>query len=270
MTLSSTKVILLAVCALGFGWVCHADQNHIVSLDYCADQFTLGLAPREAIAALSMDAERGFSYMRAEAKGLPQVKPSAENVLAYQPTAIIRSYGGGPNAKKFYENLGIRVIQVGFVNTIAEVRAETLRLAEELGNTNAGKRLARDMDQRLAAIQPAPDQAVLYVTPGGVTSGTGTLVNELIEAAGLSNFQQRSGWHSLPLEELTLRQPELLATAFYNAKTNHFNFWSAARHPMIRRQFDQARKIELEGATTACGGWFLMDAIETLSVEASS
>ena len=275
MKIRSTQGILITLLVATLSWASSAfsqpTPNRVVSLDYCADQFALGLLPRSSIAALSMDAARDFSYMRAAAKGLPQVRPSAENVLAFQPDTVIRSYGGGPNAKKFYENLGIRVVQIGYNNSIKQVKTEIRRLAKALNQEASGAALLNDMESRLASI-PRTNQpkSVLYVTPGGVTSGSQTLVDELISAAGLKNYLEQPGWRSLPLEELTLRQPELIATAFYGTSTNHKNFWSAARHPIIQREFAKTQKVALEGATTACGGWFLVDAIEILAAGAES
>ena len=108
-------------------------------------------------------------------------------------------------------------------------------------------------------------ETTLYVTPGGVTGGPDTLIDEMILAAGLSNFQEEAGWHSLPLEKIAYQQPKYVATAFYGVETNHSNFWSAARHPLIRNQLANQTKISLDGATTSCGGWFLLDAIEKLA-----
>ncbi|MEM7366365.1 MAG: ABC transporter substrate-binding protein [Pseudomonadota bacterium] len=247
-----------------------AQQNYhkVVSLDYCADQFVLKLVEPARIAALSKDADREFSYMRDRAAGHKKIRPSAEEVLAVDPDWIVRSYGGGPNARRFYEGIGLTVIQIGYATTIDDVRGEVERVGGLLGRTDEAESVVRDMDQRLARLtRQAQDVApsILYVTPGGVTTGPGTLVHELIVAAGLNNFQQSSGWRSLPLEKLAFDQPELLATAFYNYKTNHENFWSAARHPIIRKQLSATRTIALEGATTACGGWFLVDAVEQLA-----
>lgn len=247
-----------------------AQQNYhkVASLDYCADQFVLKLVEPARIAAVSKDADREFSYMRDSAAGHKKIRPSAEEVLAVDPDLIVRSYGGGPNARQFYESIGLTVIQIGYATTIEDVRGEVERVGGLLGRAAEAESVVRDMDQRLARLtRQAQDveTSILYVTPGGVTTGPGTLVHMLIVAAGLKNFEQSPGWHSLPLEKLAFDQPELLATAFYNDRINHENFWSAARHPIIRKQLSATRTIALEGATTSCGGWFLVDAVEQLA-----
>ena len=247
-----------------------AQQNYhkVASLDYCADQFVLKLVEPARIAAVSKDADREFSYMRDSAAGHKKIRPSAEEVLAIDPDLIVRSYGGGPNARHFYESIGLTVIQIGYATTIEDVRGEVERVGGLLGRAAEAESVVRDMDQRLATLtRQAQDveTSILYVTPGGVTTGPGTLVHMLIVAAGLKNFEQSPGWRSLPLEKLAFDQPELLATAFYNDRINHENFWSAARHPIIRKQLSATRTIALEGATTACGGWFLVDAVEQLA-----
>ena len=247
-----------------------AQQNYhkVASLDYCADQFVLKLVEPARIAAVSKDADREFSYMRDSAAGHKKIRPSAEEVLAVDPDLIVRSYGGGPNARQFYESIGLTVIQIGYATTIEDVSGEVERVGGLLGRAAEAESVVRDMDQRLARLtRQAQDveTSILYVTPGGVTTGPGTLVHMLIVAAGLKNFEQSPGWRSLPLEKLAFDQPELLATAFYNDRINHENFWSAARHPIIRKQLSATRTIALEGATTACGGWFLVDAVEQLA-----
>ena len=247
-----------------------AQQNYhkVASLDYCADQFVLKLVEPARIAAVSKDADREFSYMRDSATGHKKIRPSAEEVLAIDPDLIVRSYGGGPNARQFYESIGLTVIQIGYATTIEDVRGEVERVGGLLGRAAEAEFVVRDMDQRLATLtRQAQDveTSILYVTPGGVTTGPGTLVHMLIVAARLKNFEQSPGWRSLPLEKLAFDQPELLATAFYNDRINHENFWSAARHPIIRKQLSATRTIALEGATTACGGWFLVDAVEQLA-----
>ncbi|MGI9220485.1 MAG: ABC transporter substrate-binding protein [Woeseiaceae bacterium] len=240
--------------------------QRVVSLDYCADQFVLKLLPRDRILAVSPDAHRDFSYMRDSVEGLQQVRPIAENVLTLQPDLVIRSYGGGPRAVSFFERSGIPVLQIPFANNLDDIRAMILLLADGLGVADRGRTVVADMDRRLAAIEIDPDsRSAIYMTPTGVTSGPGTLIHEMLLAAGLENFEERAGWHSLPLERLAYEQPDMVAAAFFETRTDHPAMWSAMRHPVAKRQVSEQPSVMLQGAWTSCGGWFLLDAIEALA-----
>lgn len=90
----------------------------------------------------------------------------------------------------------------------------------------------------------------------------------MLETAGLANFQATPGWRPLPLERLAYERPDRVAAAFFDASTNHPNVWSAMRHPVAKTQMIELPVTELKGAWTACGGWFLMDAVEALAEDA--
>ncbi len=243
----------------------------IVSLDYCADQYVLKLADRDQILALSPDAGKEFSYMRKDAEGAPTVRPLAENVLILKPDLVVRSYGGGTNAAAFYERAGIPVLQVGWASTIDNEAIGSIpniieHMAKGLGQVDRGKKLIEQYRERLAAVTPRNSGAnTLYMTPGGVTTGPGSLVHEMMTAAGLTNFQKQPGWRSLPLERLVYEQPDLIAAAFFDTRRNQPNAWSPSNHPVARRQLDERTVIGLKDAWIACGGWFILDAIETLA-----
>lgn len=264
--LAGLASLLLAACSQAPEPVGEGPRR-IVSLDYCADQYVLRFAKREEILALSPHARDPYSYMREAAVGLPLVRPRTADVLALGPTHVVRSYGGGPNVVAFMERAGIEVIQLGFPGTLAEVREEVLRVGGELGGKDAAAEVALDMDMRLAALAGKQGKAreALYITPGGVTAGEGTLVHELLLAAGFANFQRRSGWNAIPLERLAYERPDLVAAGFFENRASHVDSWSAARHPIMVRQLEELPVVRLEGAWTSCGGWFLVDAVEALA-----
>ena len=242
----------------------------IVSLDYCADQYALQLVDRERILALSPDAEKEFSYLREAASGIPNVRPVAEDVLVLKPDLVIRSYGGGPNAAAFYARAGVAVLNIGYAATIPEIMSVMENVAAGLGEPDRGQQVIIEMRQRLAALpgQTAP-LPTLYMTPGGVTTGPGSLVHEMLLAAGLENYQQLPGWRPIPLESLAYEPPALVAFATFGATLEHQNLWSAMRHPLARAQLAEREVVPLQGAWTACGGWFLLDAIEALARNAA-
>ena len=242
----------------------------IVSLDYCADQYVLKLVDRERILALSPDAGRAFSYLRDLAPGIPTVRPVAEDVLVLNPDLVVRSYGGGPNAAAFYARAGVPVLNVGYAATIAEILTLTETVAAGLGESDRGREVTAEMRERLAALPTPRDAArTLYMTPGGVTTGPGSLIHEMLLAAGLENYQKLPGWRSIPLESLAHEPPERVAYASFGASSAHRDLWSAMRHPVARKQLADREVVPLQGAWTACGGWFALDAIEALSRNAA-
>lgn len=241
----------------------------IVSLDYCADQYVLALADEDNIVALSPDAEKKFSYFRDKAAGIAKVRPSAENVLALKPDLVVRSYGGGPDATRFYETAGVAVLQVGWSNSFADIRQVLFDMSAGLGVPDKGVKLAAEFDQRLAAINKRNlRQSALYMTPGGVTSGTGSLIDDMFSAAGLTNYQDKPGWHDLPLERLIAEKPDVVASAFYETIHKTPSIWSPSHHPIAQKTLDEAELVPLDSSWTSCGAWYLMDAIEALAIPA--
>jgi iron complex transport system substrate-binding protein len=240
--------------------------SDVVSLDYCADQYVLELLPRERILALSPDAEEDFSYHRDRAAGLPRVRPVAEDVIVLGPRLVVRSYGGGHRALEFFERAGIAVLQVPYADDLGAVRQALLDVARGLGVPERGAALALEMDARLSAIDASgPERSALYLTAGGATTGPGTIVHELLGAAGLENFETRPGWHSVPLERLAREEPELVIAGFFDGSADRTAYWSAMRHPVARRLLNERPTVMLPGAQTSCGAWFVLDAIEALA-----
>jgi len=240
--------------------------QRIVSLDYCADQYVLKFAERDHILAVSHDAQKDFSYLREQAKGLPQVRPRAADILALEPDLVVRSYGGEPTMAGFLERAGVRVIQLGFPGSLSDIRTEVIRVGSELGNPDLAQTVAREMNTRLATVaeRTPSDRTVLYITPGGVTTGKGTLVHELITTAGYQNFQDRAGWNALPLERLAYERPDLVAAAYFDNTIERRGHWSATRHPIAEAQLRDLPVVSIDGSWTACGGWFQLDVVEAL------
>ena len=250
--------------------------QRIVSLDYCADQYVLKLANRSNILALSPDAETAFSFLRQRADGLPQVRPMAENIIALKPDLVVRSYGGGSTIEHFLKRAGINVVNIGWAAKLdgsdeTAIPVITQRVATALGERERGRQTVADYRGRLSnlnlrRIEGSQDKApTLYMSAAGATTGPGSLVHELLIAAGLENFEDQPGWRSIPLEKLAYKSPSMVATAFFDEGAKYRNFWSASRHPVARLLRTSAYHVELEGALTACGAWFAASAAEALA-----
>jgi iron complex transport system substrate-binding protein len=240
--------------------------TRIVSLDLCADQFVLKFVEPARILGVSPDAVKDFSAMREAAIGLPVVRPLAEDVLVLKPDLVVRSYGGGPGAAEFFRRAGVPVLEVGWASDIDGVLTNVERMAQGLGAGEVGRAVAENARARLAAVGQDQDPATaLYVTPAGVTTGTGTLIHEMILAAGLSNAETRAGWHPIPLERLAYERPDLMVMADFGRLTGSPDAWTPARHPVAQRQLSAGKSVVLPGAWTGCASWFLVDAVEAMA-----
>jgi iron complex transport system substrate-binding protein len=191
--------------------------------------------------------------------------------MVLQPDLVVRSYGAGPGAATFFEQAGIPVLQVGWASNVDGEEVGSIphvvqHMADGLGQSARGEMLVDEYRTRLSAIaEQKPETTALYMTPAGVTTGPGSLVHEMLSVAGLSNFQKEGGWHPLPLERLVYEQPDLVAAAFFETFSDSTDAWSASRHPVARKQLTGRNVVPLQGAWTACGGWFILDAVEALA-----
>ncbi len=243
-----------------------ARPQRVVSLDYCADQYALKMLEPEHILALSPDAQARFSYMREHAKGFPRVRASAEDVIVLKPDLIIRSYGGGPNAAQFFKRAGIPVVNIGWAADIDDIKSVTKDIANALGVPEKGETMVDEINMRLEALEKHDSKPrTLYVTPAGATTGPDSLIDEMMVAAGLENYETSAGWRSLPLERLAYEPPDMIAAAFFDTNKTERNGWSAARHPIARQQMENLPTAKLKGSYMSCGAWFAIDAIEALA-----
>ncbi|MCA8900705.1 MAG: ABC transporter substrate-binding protein [Hyphomonas sp.] len=244
---------LLAFLALPLA--AQAEGSTIVSLDYCADQFVMGLADPDQILAVSKDAARPFSHLREKAAGLRKVRAAAEDVIALRPDIVVRSWGGDARALGFYESFGIETVQIGYATDLEGAARVTQEIGDAIGQPERAA-------ARVAAM-PAPAEPLgiraTYLTPSGVSAGAGTMVDSILTAAGLTNAATRPGWHSVDLEALVLSPPDVALTAFFDFDNDASDQWSASRHPVLQRIMDGARTYSLDESRLTCPAWFVAD-----------
>ena len=236
-------------------------RPRVVSLDYCADQFVLGLADRAQILAVSHGADKPHSYLRGNAKGIRQIRSSTEDVIGLRPDLVVNHWGADQRALAMYRRFGIDVHQIGWGSSIQDARDETLRAAEALGQRERGERIVRQMPETASSA----GKTALYVTPGGLTSGDATLVGAVIREAGLENAAGSGSWQALPFEALILAPPQLAVTAFFDFDTDQQDQWSISRHPLMKRVLEGSETVALNEARIICPAWFVAEEAAELS-----
>jgi iron complex transport system substrate-binding protein len=242
-----------------------------ISLDTCADQYLLALAPAEEIAAVSRGATSEYSRLRARARGLVRIRPTAEESAPLGADIVLRFWGGDARLLRLLEKSGARVVTLDHASDFDGVRANVRRAAAALGRQEAGAALLADMDRRLDALAagaPARRIGALYATPGGVTAGAGTMIDAILQAAGVVNLAAEAGhswWPPLPAETLLLDPPDLIVTGFFASPTERVSQWSLARHPALRSLFRERTVVTLPDDVAGCPAWFSVDAAEMIA-----
>jgi len=238
----------------------YAATPRIVSLDQCADQFVLALAPRDEIAGVSKRAANADAYLRAAAVGLPQRRPSLESVLGARATIAVRYWTPDVRLPDALRRRGVRVVQIDEAHDLDGVRANVRKVAGGLGRPVAGEALIARMDAELAQSRGAWGGArALYLTPGGFTAGPDTLVGAIMAAAGLASAGVTSGYAPVSLERLVLQPPAALVLGFFRDLGGGRQHWTIAGDGYLRGLVRERAIASLPGALLGCPAWYAAD-----------
>jgi iron complex transport system substrate-binding protein len=238
----------------------------IFSLDQCADQYVLALAPRDQIVGLSKRALNADSNRRALAVGLPERRASLEAILGARPSLVVRYWTPDRRLPDALRRRGIDVVQIDEANDFAGVRANVRKVAATLGQSSAGDALIARMDAQLAASRGAWGGArALYLTPGGFTAGQGTLVDAMMQVAGLTNEARAPGYSPVPLEALVLHPPAALVLGFFRDLEGGRQHWTIAGNGLVRDLARRRTIASLPGSMLGCPGWFAADGVAAMA-----
>lgn len=259
-------------CAL-FAWAGSAmavSPKRIVSLNLCTDQLLADLVPRERLAAVSFLAtDRTLSAAASRLRGIPQVRGSAEEVMALAPDLVVAGeYTTGPTVD-LLKRLGVNVLVVPLAADFDGMK-ETLRtLGAATGTAARAEELIVEFDERLRAARSlvnARPTALAYQV-NSLASGAGTLLDAALEAAGYHNMARdiRLGPAGrLPLEDLVAAPPDLIVLA---NGANDFRTVLAdnLRHPAFVRLLDRRPHVHLPMPLWMCATPKIAEAVEILA-----
>lgn len=265
---------VISLIAAGMFCIPAVAAPRVASLDYCADQYILALANRDQIAGLSMDAESERSNLRAAAQGLPKMPDRLEAVLAAKPDVVVRAWGGGLGLTQALERFGVAVVDLGYADGLAAVRANMRQVAAAVGHGGRAEALIADMDGRLAALAarvallPVERRPwAIYMTPGGATSGPETLVHEIMTIAGVRNQAAEGpalGWAFIDLETLVVNPPDAVVASFFDLRFLKTDIWRLGRHSAMQDFLQSRPVVYVPARKFACATWYVADAAEQI------
>jgi iron complex transport system substrate-binding protein len=275
------KIILSTAFALGLtsfaaanaaqhGPAAPAYPHRVLSMNVCVDQYLVALADKDQVIALSNYArDSGMSYYAFRAAQWPVSSGAVEQVLALKPDLIIggsaRRQGPMAQLRKF----GFPIVEVKPAEDYKTIVKQTRQIASALGHPERGEALVKQMDAELAAIPvtSGPKPVAAYYQRRGYLTGTGTLVDEILQRAGFRNLAASMGRKSVTrmgLETIVQAHPDYLITE--TAADPHADNGSALLfHPALEKVVPVSHRLSLPQAQTVCGGPFYPQAVKSLA-----
>lgn len=240
----------------------------VLSLDQCADQYVLALAP-DADLALSPRADDPDAWMRDAAAGRRRVRPTLEAAIAFQPDVVVRYWGGEPRLLSRLEADGVRVLTIDDATDFDGVRADIRAVSEGLGAVDRGEALIARMNATLPVVRvgaAVERPRALYLTAGGFTAGKGTLIDAILSAAGFANAARTPSFAPVSIERMVLVPPVRFVLGFFDQARGDWR--GAGRHPVLQRLTRGRVAARLPAAALTCPGWFAADAAAMLKAGA--
>ncbi len=272
-----TRLVAAFASAIAFSVNANAQSNSpsVISLDYCSDQYVLALADRSQILALSNEARHPHSFYRDRAQGIPQVRAQAEDILPFTPDIVFRQWAGGQRLLSILDRLDIHTESAEFGSDVDVVERNLIKFGTALGQHERAKIKAKEMRDELQEMRNQPRSALIaaYVTPGGVTAGTDSFINAIIQEAGFKTSAEQleiAGWPPLPLEHLILNPPDVIIGSFFDMSAHRDSNWSAARHAHVRKMLKETPTIYVPSAYLSCNGLFYAKAVSFIRNEAEA
>ncbi|MCP3729809.1 ABC transporter substrate-binding protein [Sphingomonas sp. MG17] len=240
--------------------------NRIVSVNLCADEMVLHLADRGQIAGLSRNAaDPSLSAAAAKARGLNIMRDSAEALLVTDPDIIVAIPKGRSDALAMLGVRNYRLVTAPSAETYPEIVEQLRQVGTAVGHPARADALIADMDARLAALprNPGRGKVAAYYQRRGFMTGTGTLIDELMERLGLVNLAGKLGkpaLSQLTLEEMVAARPDYLIMESATAQVTDQGT-EMLHHPALR----DIPKLWIPQSWTVCGSPEYVFAAESLA-----
>lgn len=245
-----------------------AAPSRVVSMNLCTDQLAMLVAAPEQLVSVSyLAVDPTASAMVDRAQALTINHGRAEEIALLRPDLVLAGSYTTRVTVDMLTRLGYRVEIFDPENSLDDIRANLRRMGRALGRETRAEELIRLLDRDLADLaagvpEPRPAAAIYYSS--GFTSGTGSLGNAIVEAAGLENMAPKLGLPAggvLPLEALILAGPDLVVRG--QSYGGHSRGEEMLRHPALETMLADRAQATTRPEWT-CGTPLTVNAIRAL------
>ncbi|MFO7759348.1 MAG: ABC transporter substrate-binding protein [Roseovarius sp.] len=263
---------LIALCLTlgGIAGTALADPapRRVVSINLCTDQLAMMLAdPGQLVSVSDLATDPHSSAMAEAARAYPVNHGRAEEVYLLDPDLVLAGAYTARATVEMLRGVGIEVVQFAPANSLDDTRDRLAKMARVLGQEARGTALIAAFDARLEALSRTganrPRAAIYH--PNGYTLGSGTLSDDILQAAGFLNLAREMGLQgggTVPLERLVMAAPDLLisGTPLPGASRSE----AVLEHPALETLRATRAGLRITSPSWICGTPHALDAVDRL------
>lgn len=256
--LTALTALIGVLCPLPAQSAGLGQASRIASVNLCADQLLLALAPASRIAALGPFArDPAVSFLANRAKEFPQLSGRSEELVMVRADAFMVGPFDNKHMRSMLDRRGAPVLVVNRWGVVADVIRGIDEVAAAIGEANAGRALVAEIHralQKLRDLASTHDTArsFLVVHRRGYIDDGG-LLSELLAVAGLRDASRGAPARFADVETIISLRPDFLVVADADAPAEDRGL-ELLQHPALRRLYPRDRRISAPDRLTICGG----------------
>jgi iron complex transport system substrate-binding protein len=268
-----TVISLVAALALGIAASAAAELAHkptrIVSINLCTDELVLRLADPKNVVSVSYLSRNYYSNVIDLAEGIPVNHGLAEEIVPLRPDLVVSGLYTTRTTTALLKRTNIPVLDLDVPRTIQEVMDQYRDVGGALGEPERAKRIVDEMEERLAAMPPAPPPPLpraLVFNLNGFTIRKRSLEDDIITRAGMEDLSRTFGierYGQISLEKVVTSKVDVLILSQLRDRPPAIGS-EVLRHPVLDAISDRTRQIVVPSKLWICAGPENVDAIDLL------
>lgn len=247
--------------------------ERVVSLNLCTDELLLRLADPDRVASVTwLSRDPSASNVAALAMSHPVNHGLTEEVIRLRPDVVVAGSFTNRVTVGLLRQVRLPVAEFDVPRNLDDVRRQIRQMAMLLQEPQRGEDMIADIDRRLDAIgtSAAARPTAIVLNPNGFTVGRDTLVDEIIQRAGLDNLAARlalDNYGQIPLETVVTSAVDVLIVSA-SRDGPPARAVEILRHPVLEKLSDRTRIAVLPSRLWNCGGPAVVDATASLKAVA--
>jgi iron complex transport system substrate-binding protein len=253
----------VSAISVAVGGAAEAAPGRVASLNLCTDELLLMLGdPRQIVSVTHLAQQPAETSLWREARRYRRNDGSLVSVAGLRPDLVLTMGGGARDRGRIAGRLGIRVLDLPYPQSLADIEQSIRSVSIALGRPAPGRAALAQIDQ-LKRSRPPQAADTIWLGGGGRTVAAGSLAAQWMALGG---FRQRAmAGDRVSLEQLLLRPPAVILRSDYRqGQYSGEQRWLS--HPLARR-VRGARTISTDGRAWTCMGPLLVSEIKRLKAD---